>query len=116
MMKDRIMEELTTYRCRRDFTAFANVCFREFGDRVLYWSTINEANVFTLGGYDAGITPPQRCSSPFGFKNCTKGNSSTEPYIVAHNLLLAHASAARLYKHNYQVSLRNHLAQGTKNK
>lgn len=87
----------------RDFTAFANVCFREFGDRVLYWSTINEANVFTLGGYDAGITPPQRCSSPFGFKNCTKGNSSTEPYIVAHNLLLAHASAARLYKHNYQA-------------
>ncbi|KAF3517762.1 hypothetical protein DY000_02062571 [Brassica cretica] len=30
------------------------------------------------------------------------GNSSTEPYIVAHNLLLAHASASRLYRQKYK--------------
>ncbi|KAL7226040.1 hypothetical protein ACSBR1_021224 [Camellia fascicularis] len=29
-------------------------------------------------------------------------NSSSEPYIVAHNILLAHASAANLYKNKYQ--------------
>ncbi|OVA00215.1 Glycoside hydrolase [Macleaya cordata] len=86
----------------KDFTAYADVCFREFGDRVSTWTTLNEANVFVLGGYDSGIVPPLRCSSPFGI-NCTSGNSTTEPYIVAHNCLLAHASAARLYKKKYQV-------------
>ena len=40
--------------------------------------------------------------SPFG-TNCSNGNSSSEPYIAAHNILLAHASAANLYKNKYQV-------------
>ncbi|KAI7992325.1 putative beta-glucosidase 23 [Camellia lanceoleosa] len=85
----------------KDFMAYTEVCFREFGNRVLYWTTFNEVNVFVLGGYDVGITPPKRCSFPFGI-NCSKGNSSSEPYIVAHNILLAHASAANLYKKKYQ--------------
>ncbi|XP_042517813.1 beta-glucosidase 11-like isoform X1 [Macadamia integrifolia] len=86
----------------KDFTAYADVCFREFGDRVSYWTTMNEANVLVLGGYDSGTFPPGRCSSPYGL-NCTRGNSTTEPYIAAHNILLAHASAARLYKKKYQA-------------
>ncbi|CAB4283639.1 unnamed protein product [Prunus armeniaca] len=85
----------------KDFTAYADVCFKIFGDRVLYWTTMNEPNIFSLGGYDIGILPPQRCSAPFGV-NCSRGNSSVEPYIVAHHLLLSHASAARLYKKKYQ--------------
>ncbi|KAL0700573.1 hypothetical protein Bca4012_056695 [Brassica carinata] len=85
----------------RDFTAYADTCFKEFGDRVLHWTTINELNVFALGGYDQGITPPGRCSPPFGL-NCSVGNSSTEPYIAVHNMLLAHASATNLYKKQYQ--------------
>ncbi|XP_017978275.1 PREDICTED: beta-glucosidase 11 isoform X3 [Theobroma cacao] len=85
----------------KDFTAYANVCFREFGDRVSYWTTVNEPNVFAIGGYDQGVIPPRHCSSPFGI-NCTRGDSSTEPYTVVHNILLAHASAARLYKRKYQ--------------
>lgn len=89
--------------CRRDFTAYADVCFREFGDRVSSWSTINEPNIFAVGGYDQGVVPPGRCSYPFGFGNCSIGNSSTEPYLAAHNMLLAHASAVRLYKNRYQV-------------
>ncbi|XVE59820.1 hypothetical protein DITRI_Ditri05aG0077600 [Diplodiscus trichospermus] len=87
----------------RDLTAYADVWFREFGDRVFHWSNLNEANVFVLAGYDTGLMPPQLCSLPF---NCTsKGNSSTEPYMAAHNILLAHAAAAaaeRLYKKKYQ--------------
>ena len=103
------MFKLTTisdfeHECREDFKAYAEVCFREFGDRVLHWSTINEANVFALGGYDLGFLPPQRCSPPFGIRNCSKGNSSTEPYLVVHHCLLAHASASSLYKNNYKVS------------
>ncbi|KAF8082995.1 hypothetical protein N665_0798s0033 [Sinapis alba] len=81
----------------KDFTAYADVCFREFGNHVKFWTTINEANVFTIGGYNDGITAPGRCS-----KNCMSGNSSTEPYIVGHNLLLAHASASRLYRQKYK--------------
>ncbi|KAF3442435.1 hypothetical protein FNV43_RR16351 [Rhamnella rubrinervis] len=86
----------------KDFATYADVCFREFGDRVKYWSTINEPNVFAQGGYDAGVLPPQRCSPPFGRVNCTRGNSSTEPYIAAHHILLAHASAVRLYRKKFQ--------------
>ncbi|KAG5567727.1 hypothetical protein RHGRI_003052 [Rhododendron griersonianum] len=96
----------------KDFTAYADVCFREFGDRILHWSTFNEANIFVLGGYDVGITPPSRCSPPFGAPNCSKGNSSSEPYIAAHNILLAHASAASLYKNKYQVLFVNPLVFG----
>ncbi|VAI19665.1 unnamed protein product [Triticum turgidum subsp. durum] len=85
-----------------DYTAYADVCFKNFGDRVKYWSTVNEPNIEPIGGYDIGFFPPQRCSSPFGI-NCNNGNSTTEPYIVAHHLLLAHASAASLYKEKYQA-------------
>ncbi|KAI8522669.1 hypothetical protein RHMOL_Rhmol13G0014300 [Rhododendron molle] len=86
----------------KDFTAYANVCFREFGDRVLHWTTLNEANIFTIGGYDIGQILPERCSPPFGVGNCSKGDSSTEPYVAGHHILLAHASAARLYRKMYQ--------------
>ncbi|PIA61395.1 hypothetical protein AQUCO_00300733v1 [Aquilegia coerulea] len=87
----------------KDFTAYADVCFREFGDRVAHWTTINEANIFALGGYGNGTVPPKRCSAPFGV-DCIGGNSTIEPYVVAHNILLAHASVARLYKRKYQIS------------
>jgi len=89
--------------CRKDFKAYADVCFREFGDRVKHWTTVNEGNVCSMGGYDEGFLPPQRCSSSSIF-NCSKGNSSTEPYLVTHHMLLAHASAARLYRNKYKVN------------
>ncbi|ONM37037.1 Beta-glucosidase 11 [Zea mays] len=79
-----------------DFTAYADVCFREFGDRVSHWTTLDEVNVAAIGSYDNGQIAPGRCSDPFGTKKCTVGNSSVEPYIAAHNMLLAHASATRL--------------------
>ncbi|CAN6557093.1 unnamed protein product [Malus baccata var. baccata] len=85
----------------KDFTTYADACFKNFGDRVLHWTTMNEPNIFILGGYDVGFLPPQRCSAPFGV-NCSRGNSSTEPYMAAHYTLLAHASAVRLYKKMYQ--------------
>ncbi|PON55334.1 Glycoside hydrolase [Trema orientale] len=87
----------------KDFVQYADVCFREFGDRVQYWTTVNEPNVFGDGSYDTGIAPPQRCSPPFGVINCTRGNSSTEPYLAVHHILLAHASVVRLYRENYQA-------------
>jgi len=92
------------YVCRKDFTKYAEVCFREFGDRVKYWTTLNEANVNVVLGYDLGVMQPQRCS-PSPLTNCSRGNSSTEPYLAAHHMLLAHGSAARVYREKYQVKI-----------
>ncbi|KAI3448933.1 hypothetical protein Pfo_005598 [Paulownia fortunei] len=84
-----------------DYKDFAELCFKEFGDRVKYWLTFNEPFTFTNGGYDGGFLgnlAPGRCSS------CHQGNSATEPYIVGHHLLLCHAAAVKLYKEKYQAT------------
>ena len=83
---------------------FAEECFRAFGDRVKYWATLNEPLSYSVMGYDSGVLAPGRCSPTFG--NCTAGNSATEPYIVTHNMLLAHSNAVKIYKAKYQVLIR----------
>ncbi|KAF7835977.1 beta-glucosidase 12-like isoform X2 [Senna tora] len=88
----------------KDFTEFAEVCFREFGDRVKHWITLNGPTIFSDLGYARGMKAPGRCFSWLPFNCTTHGDSSTEPYIVAHHLLLAHASAVNLYRKNYQKS------------
>ncbi|XP_047335463.1 beta-glucosidase 12-like [Impatiens glandulifera] len=84
----------------RDFVDYVDICFKEFGDRVKHWITLNEAWTFAVNGYAAGILAPGRCS-PF-VSNCTGGNSATEPYMVMHNQLLAHGAAVKLYRDKYQ--------------
>ncbi|KAL6631081.1 hypothetical protein ACP70R_028421 [Stipagrostis hirtigluma subsp. patula] len=86
-----------------DFTAYADVCFREFGDRVAHWTTMLEPNIMAQGGFDNGDLPPNRCSYPYG-RNCTVGNSTVEPYLFVHHSLLAHASAVRLYRMKYKAA------------
>ncbi|XP_057971557.1 beta-glucosidase 18-like [Malania oleifera] len=85
---------------QEDFVHFAEVCFKKFGDRVKYWITINEPNVFAELGYLWGTYPPGHCSAPFG--NCSIGNSEREPLVVVHNMLLSHAKAVHLYRKHYQ--------------
>ncbi|XP_076883158.1 beta-glucosidase 18-like [Bidens hawaiensis] len=85
---------------QEDYVHFAETCFKNFGDRVKHWITINEPNLFTHMAYQKGMYPPARCSPPFG--NCSAGNSDTEPLIVVHNMLLAHAKAVKLYRRDYQ--------------
>ncbi|KAH9297383.1 hypothetical protein KI387_029065, partial [Taxus chinensis] len=84
----------------KDFTAYADTCFEAFGDRVKKWVTINELLSMSLYGYSTGTHAPGRCSKSVG--NCTAGNSATEPYMVAHHLLLAHAATVKLYRDKYQ--------------
>ncbi|XP_021808278.1 beta-glucosidase 24-like [Prunus avium] len=84
-----------------DFKDYCEICFKTFGVRVKNWITINEPYIIAEMGYDSGVAPPGRCSVPSLFP-CTSGNSSTEPYIVTHNLLLAHATAVKLYREKFQ--------------
>ncbi|XP_059645352.1 beta-glucosidase 13-like isoform X2 [Cornus florida] len=72
-----------------DFKAYADLCFQTFGDRVKHWSTINEPQVYGLYGYQIGMDNPN-------------ANTATDPFLATHNILLAHAHAAKLYKQTYQ--------------
>ncbi|KAI5390722.1 variant 5, Beta-glucosidase 12, partial [Lathyrus oleraceus] len=60
-----------------DFQDYAELCFKEFGDRVNHWITLNEPHSYSMG---------------------------TEPYMASHNQLLAHAAAVKIYRTNYQAS------------
>lgn len=75
-----------------DFRAYADVCFQRFGDRVKFWTTINEPQTFGQEGYRVGLSDPN-------------ANPVTDPFSATHNIILAHAAAAGLYKDNYQVLL-----------
>ncbi len=71
------------------FADYAAVCFEHFGDRVKHWITINEAWVVAILGYGQGVFAPGR-------------TSNTEPYQVAHHLLVAHAKAVDVYRREFQ--------------
>ncbi|KAK1550738.1 hypothetical protein Q3G72_023924 [Acer saccharum] len=85
---------------QEDFVYFAKICFENFGERVKYWTTLNEPNLFTEMAYIRGWYPPAHCSVPFG--NCTAGNSDTEPLFALHNMMLSHAKAVKLYRQTFQ--------------
>lgn len=88
---------------RSDFRDYAEICFREFGDRVKHWITLNEPWSYSNGGYSVGTLAPFRCSE-WQKLNCTGGDSGSEPYLATHYQLLAHAAAVKLYKDEFQVS------------
>ncbi|KAI9124202.1 hypothetical protein K1719_005502 [Acacia pycnantha] len=85
---------------QEDFAYYADVCFKWFGDRVKYWTTFNEPNIQLSHGYRTANFPPSRCSKPFG--DCIEGDSESEPFIAAHNVILSHAAAVDIYRTKYQ--------------
>ncbi|CAL9169936.1 unnamed protein product [Musa hybrid cultivar] len=86
-----------------DFRDYSEICFKEFGDRVKHWITLNEPWTFCDRGYSSGIFAPGRCS-PWTEGKCTEGDSSREPYLCAHHQLLSHAAAVKQYRRKYQAS------------
>lgn len=89
------------------FNDYADFCFKTFGDKVKHWLTFNEISTFSWIGYGSGVHAPGRCSPDFG-NWCESvgggGNSSTEPYIVAHHVLIAHGLAVQTYRTKYQTA------------
>ncbi|CAA0818729.1 Beta-glucosidase 13 [Striga hermonthica] len=104
-------------RIVHDFGNYAEVCFREFGDRVKFWVTVNEPSTYTVLGYVDGVFPPGHGSPPgelglrfVNYRNVRGidrtlygGNAATEPYIVAHHLILCHAKAVDIYRKKFQA-------------
>lgn len=85
---------------REDYKNYAELLFQRFGDRVKFWITLNQPYSLASKGYGDGSYPPGRCTGcEFG------GDSGTEPYIVGHNQLLAHAKVVELYRKRYQVHI-----------
>ncbi|XP_030953641.1 beta-glucosidase 13-like [Quercus lobata] len=72
-----------------DFKAYANVCFQYFGDRVKHWITINEPQIWAPYGYKIDATNALQ-------------NAATDPFLCAHHIILAHATAVQLYRDTYQ--------------
>ncbi|CAG5101988.1 Similar to LCT: Lactase-phlorizin hydrolase (Oryctolagus cuniculus) [Cotesia congregata] len=70
------------------FVDYARVLFQEFGDRVQYWTTFNEPNIFCRLGYNGILAP--------GLKE-----SGRSDYICGHHALLAHAKTYRMYKEEF---------------
>lgn len=67
-----------------------------------HWATFNEPDNFCYRAYSIGEHAPGRCS-PWEVGKCNVGDSATEPYIVGHHILLAHAATVKLYRERYQV-------------
>uniref|UniRef100_A0A4W4FLV0 Lactase n=1 Tax=Electrophorus electricus TaxID=8005 RepID=A0A4W4FLV0_ELEEL len=78
------------------FRDYADVVFSNLGEKVKFWITINEPyNVANIGhGY--GTAAP-------GTVIIKDFRPGTAPYIVAHNLIKAHAEAWHLYNDRYRA-------------
>ncbi|OVA15398.1 Glycoside hydrolase [Macleaya cordata] len=73
-----------------DYANFADTCFKNFGDRVKHWVTFNEPQVWSVYGYKTKMT--------------AKDDPTRNPYIVAHNIIVSHATVVKNYRENYQGS------------
>ncbi|KIJ63193.1 glycoside hydrolase family 1 protein [Hydnomerulius pinastri MD-312] len=83
----------------KDYVNYAKVCYESFGDIVKHWITHNEPWCVSVLGYGKGVFAPGHTSDRAKFH---VGDSSTEPYIVAHSMLLAHGYAVKLYREQFQ--------------
>ncbi|KAM6953321.1 beta-klotho [Aplochiton taeniatus] len=72
------------------FEQYAAFCFRTFGSRVRYWLTMHNPYLMAVQGYGTGAHAPGKTGGP------------SDPLIVAHNLIRAHAKAW----HNYNTHFR----------
>ncbi len=68
----------------QDFLYYANVSFSRFGDLVKNWHTFNEPWCMSV------------------FIDMKQRDEGIKPYKIAHNALLAHAQAVKLYREKYQ--------------
>ncbi|MCI4385382.1 hypothetical protein PGIGA_G00049840 [Pangasianodon gigas] len=72
------------------FADYATFCFKTFGQDVRYWITIHNPLLIAFLGYGTGIHAPGVSGDP------------ADPFIVAHNLIRAHATAWHIYDKHFR--------------
>ncbi|KEF57909.1 beta-glucosidase [Exophiala aquamarina CBS 119918] len=85
-----------------DFANYARVMFEALGDKVKHWITFNEPFCSAVLGYNIGVFAPGHSSDR---TRSTVGDGSTEPWIVGHNILIAHANAVKIFRDNYKSKI-----------
>lgn len=83
----------------QDFANYARVVFEAFGSKVKYWITFNEPWCSSILGFNVGCHAPGRTSDR---TKSAVGDGSTEPWIVGHSLLIAHGTAVKVYRDEFQ--------------
>ena len=79
------------------FTTYADVLFQNFGDRVKQWLLFLYVYYFYLIMSMVRFTFNEPfCFSVYGVYG------DQDPYTIAHNTILTHASVANLYRSTYQ--------------
>ncbi|KAK2829118.1 hypothetical protein Q7C36_017108 [Tachysurus vachellii] len=88
-----LQEELggwTNAKLVQIFANYAAFCFKTFGQDVRYWITIHNPVLIAFLGYGMGIHAPGVSGNP------------ADPFIVAHNLIRAHAAAWHIYDQHFR--------------
>ncbi|KAK7088806.1 lactase/phlorizin hydrolase-like [Littorina saxatilis] len=75
----------------QDFTDYADLCFRTYGDRVKHWITFNEPLMMSWLGHEKGEFAPGL-------------HLDTGTYLVAHNIIKSHVAAYRHYDTSYRTA------------
>lgn len=73
------------------FEKFARVCYENFGDKVTYWSTMNEPNFSIFSGYHQLNGAGEGTFPPFE-------EDMTKAFTACHYMNLAHMRAVKLYR------------------
>ncbi|PSR75304.1 family 1 glycosyl hydrolase, partial [Coniella lustricola] len=82
-----------------DFEHYARVVFQAI-PQCKHWITFNEPWCSSILGYSTGYFAPGRCSDR---SKSAHGDSAREPWIVGHNLLVAHGRAVQVYRNEFQA-------------
>ncbi|KIX01985.1 uncharacterized protein Z518_07924 [Rhinocladiella mackenziei CBS 650.93] len=90
-----------------DFASYARVMFEAMGSRVKHWITFNEPFCSAILGYHIGQFAPGHTSDR---NKSPVGDGSTEPWIVGHHILLAHATAVKIYREEFKPQCSGEIA------
>jgi beta-glucosidase len=81
-----------------DFANYARVVYEAL-PKVKHWITFNEPFCSAVLGHHYGVFAPGRTSDR---KLSPVGDCATEPWIVGHNILIAHAHAVKIYREEFK--------------
>ncbi|CAG8980431.1 hypothetical protein HYALB_00003996 [Hymenoscyphus albidus] len=82
----------------QDYANYARVLFTAL-PKVKWWITFNEPWCSSVLGYSTGLFAPGHTSYR---EKSSVGDSSTEPWIVGHNFLVAHGTVVKIYREEFK--------------